>query len=300
MSKCEWCQTEFEQPKYRTVKFCGKECQVASYRDKASVKLNCYCCYKIFKVRKSESDRKYCSQECYVKDMPSNPNTIVKPKPTGTKICERCSAEFAPKHNFARTRFCSTDCANLSRRTLMPQNCIVCSTEFTSKKQDAKFCSRECYIKHGIPGRPKGEWITFTCIGCGEEKSVSQSYTSKKMYCSNKCAKKERKFAWNKTGLDLQDGSVLIFRSGYELRFYAVCLRFDIPIRNYDGPDIQTSLGVYRPDFIIKLYGQEFIVEIKGYMDPESETKVLEASTTNEFFMVIDKTKLLEIEKLGF
>lgn len=296
MSNCEWCDKEFVQPKYRTVKFCGKECQVAAYREKAALTLECLNCHKDFKVKKSEGERKYCSQTCYFEHMPENPESIVQPKPS--KECLQCGLDFTPRTK--NSKFCSKDCDNASRRTLSPKNCLVCGEEFISKSKESKFCSRACYFKNGVTGRTPGETITFICVGCGEECTVPKNYPSAKKYCSNKCAKKEQKKGWSKSGLLLDNGDVLIFRSGYEVRFYAVCLRFNIPIRNYDGPDILTSVGNYRPDFIIDLRGKEYVVEVKGRMMPDAAIKIEEANAQLDNFMLVDKTELLEIENEGF
>lgn len=66
--------------------------------------------------------------------------------------------------------------------------CIVCGTKFNvkpSKKDTAKFCSRECqyeYMKHRT-----GEWIIKICPSCGEPFEILKSKNKK--YCSEKCNK---------------------------------------------------------------------------------------------------------------
>lgn len=95
-------------------------------------------------------------------------------------------------------------------------------------------------------------------------------------YCSNACSHRQQKKVRDKFVLNLNEHAV-VFHSGWEIRFWALCLRFDIPIRSYDGPDIQTSVGIYRPDFIIETLVGERIVEVKGYLRPGNQEKVEEA-----------------------
>jgi hypothetical protein len=165
------------------------------------------------------------------------------------------------------------------------------------KHNSKKFCSDECRNIYGLT--KKSTQVTKVCVGCGEEFTKPSWYPSKMMYCSNACAKKEQKFGWSKAGLAFDDGSVLIFRSLYEMRFAAACEHHSIPWRNYDGPDIQTSLGNYRPDFIATVAGKDIIVEVKGWMDDESAIKCFEAKLQFENFVVLDKDSLFIFERDG-
>lgn len=118
--------------------------------------------------------------------------------------------------------------------------------------------------------------VTKVCLGCGEEFSRPHHYPGKMKYCSNKCSHAQRKKVRDKFIADLPEGAV-VFHSGWEIRFWAACLRHDIPIRSYDGPDIETSEGIYRPDFIVN---DSDVVEVKGWLRPESEVKLRESGVT--------------------
>jgi hypothetical protein len=133
--------------------------------------------------------------------------------------------------------------------------------------------------------------VTHTCLCCGEEFERPYWYPNKKKYCSNRCSHVQQKKVRDKFIADLPEGAV-VFHSGYEIRFWAWCLRSDIPVRSYDGPDIQTSQGTYRPDFIITEAGKERVVDVKGWLRPESKVKVTEAG---DVWLVTDRV----LEDLG-
>lgn len=138
--------------------------------------------------------------------------------------------------------------------------------------------------------------VTHTCIACGNDFERPHHYPGKKKYCSNACSHRQVKKVRDKFIADLPEGAV-VFHSGWEIRFWAACLRFDIPIRSYDGPDIQTSQGVYRPDFIITTTdGKERIMEVKGWLRPESADKIREAQCLGYRIFVLSKAQLLRLE----
>ena len=87
----------------------------------------------------------------------------------------------------------------------------------------------------------------------------------------------------------------VVFHSMWEVRFVAACERFSIPWRSYDGPDIQTSEGVYRPDFIVN---GDYVIDVKGWLRPESEQKVIEAREQGVDVHIVDKDDL-EIMEAG-
>ena len=109
-------------------------------------------------------------------------------------------------------------------------------------------------------------------------------------YCSNACSHKQVKSVRDKYVAILNEKAV-VFHSGWEIRFWATCLRFDIPIRSYDGPDIDTSAGTYRPDFIVN---GDTVIDVKGWLRPESEVKYREAG-----IHLVSRDDLLEFERSG-
>lgn len=57
--------------------------------------------------------------------------------------------------------------------------CLYCKKQFTTRKPEKKFCSRECYFASGITKKkPK------TCPACNEQFQPRHTYTT---YCSKKC-----------------------------------------------------------------------------------------------------------------
>ena len=132
--------------------------------------------------------------------------------------------------------------------------------------------------------------VTHTCLGCGKDFERPHFYPGKMHYCSNKCSHSQQKKVRDKFVLNLNEHAV-VFHSGWEIRFWAACLRFDIPIRSYDGPDIQTPVGVYRPDFIIN---DDTVVEVKGWLRSGNAEKI-----SNSDILVIDKDALLAFEQSG-
>lgn len=290
MSICPICSTEFEQPKYRITKTCGRKCAGKLYQQTHSEMKNCETCDKEFSTPKSQA-KKYCSNECRYAGQVGRSN------PTGgnhaeityyDRSCKVCGIEFKTKDK--RKQSCSVECARIGQRK--PKIC-PCGKEFwhgPRSENASKFCSDECRDKYGLTKKEKFKHAT--CYGCGEEFSRPQSYTSSMKYCSNECAKREQKKGWFKQPeFILDDFSKWVPRSGYEIRFYGTCLRFGIPIKPYDGPGIQTSVGTYRPDFIIN---DDTIVEVKGYMTEESSVKISETG-----ILVIDKSVLLAFEQNG-
>jgi hypothetical protein len=88
----------------------------------------------------------------------------------------------------------------------------------------------------------------------------------------------------------MTEGAV-VFHSGWEIRFWAVCLRVGVPIRSYDGPDIQTSAGIYRPDFMV---GDDLVVEVKGWEDrPGTPERLAESGV-----IMVGKEHLARLERL--
>ncbi|WP_267716814.1 hypothetical protein [Streptomyces sp. CoH17] len=162
-----------------------------------------------------------------------------------------------------------------------------------------KYCSPECFDANGGVGRRPSGTRTAVCLGCGNEFSRPGYYPTKMLYCSNKCAKSEQKKGWSKVGLETDLG-LLVLRSGYEIRFLACCLRFGVQWRSYDGPDIETSLGTYRPDFIVSLGGVETVIEVKGWNGPDAVTKVAEAIEQGVNLLLVDQGLLETIEQVGF
>lgn len=155
-----------------------------------------------------------------------------------------------------------------------------------------KYCSSACRKQYGQYVRGVAVY-QHTCEGCGEQFEVP--WQRKRRFCSNACAKRGIIQGQFTTGL-IAAGKVTLFQSTYELRFVAACERFQIPWHRYDGPGFETSEGVYRPDFIIETGGKSHLVEVKGFMDDVSLTKVSELSGKGVELTVVTLALLERIE----
>ena len=211
------------------------------------------------------------------------PNINKRPE----KDCPTCGKRFLCVR--PSQKYCSRDCIQGKGRTH-----LVCPCGTVTGSYIKKYCCPEHHEKYK-KRKPPPRMDQHICVGCGEGFERPHFYPGKKKYCSNKCSHKQVKSVRDKFISDLPEGAV-VFHSGWEIRFWSVCLRFDIPIRSYDGPDIQTSAGVYRPDFIIDTLVGERIVEVKGLIRPESDVKMQESKDSGHKLWVIDEDTLLALE----
>lgn len=286
MSVCAICSEEFTLKQGSRAKTCSPDCREkyrvqrtieASAKEGAWVTKNCVVCGQEFTRRKGKVGV-VCSTKCRAE----------KQKKDGKedRTCTQCGKIFTNYHRQEQNT-CSVKCAAQARskgRNYPP--CETCGQPTGSYYR--AFCDEHLGTRKG---RKPAERKTATCMGCGEEFSRPGYWPGKMHYCSNKCSHSQQKKVRDKFVLNLNDQAV-VFHSGWEIRFWAACLRFDIPIRSYDGPDLQTPVGIYRPDFIIN---DDTIVEVKGHLRPESAVKVSSADV-----LVIDKEALLTFERDGF
>ena len=286
MSVCQNCGKEFQpRSKYYPAKACSKECRYALSAKNGTGKLRgrreervCPRCDKQFICRVAKPQT-YCSWDCMMAERVEESRA--------KRTCEVCGKEFT---HFKRQdqRTCSPACRNKltgSRREVNYPRCPECGVSTGSYNR--KYCDEHRPNRPGIKPLPRK---TAICVGCGEEFSRPGSYPGKMKYCSNKCSHHEVKSVRDKFVLGLNEKAV-VFHSMWEVRFVAACERFDIPWRRYDGPDIETSEGTYRPDFII---WDDTVVDVKGWLRPESEAKCREAGVR-----LVTREDLLEFERGG-
>jgi hypothetical protein len=286
MSECQNCGREFEQPnKYRESKTCSKECRYAlsgrsnketqggQYLDR-----ECPQCGSTF-----DGKATYCSRKCSNKARSGdNHPARVAVQERGYPSCTVCGEP---------TQHTQRNTCPRHRRGWQPREVPVCPCGQPAENVRSKYCSEEHRKQWGR--KPPVEMVTKTCLGCGEEFTRPWFFPGKMKYCSNACSHKQIKKVRDKFIADLPDGAV-VFHSGWEIRFWAACLRFDIPIRSYDGPDIQTSVGTYRPDFIVT--DRERIVDVKGYLRDESAQKINEAIFQGVAVHTVTEARLLRLE----
>lgn len=215
--------------------------------------------------------------------------------------------------------------SNVSSRP--EKDCPTCGEHFVCVRPEQKYCSRKCIPakgrKHNVcpcgvntgsyqkkyctpehrerwgGKKPPARLVTHVCIGCGKPFDRPWFYPGKTKYCSNKCSHSEVKKVRDKFIADLPEGAV-VFHSGWEVRFVAACMRLEIPWRRYDGPDIETSQGIYRPDFIVAGSAGDVIgdtvIEIKGWEDrPGTPEKLAESGV-----LVIGKKHLEVLEGCSY
>lgn len=282
-STCVICSSEFTSKKGSKAKTCSPTCREkyrvqrtieVSVREDAWVTKACAVCGKEFTRRKDKAGV-VCSVECRGVKQTREAQTA--------STCTVCGKRFT---HYARQErgTCSVKCAAQNRGVNFPR-CQTCGVSTGSYNRI--YCDEH---RPSRPGRKPLPRKTAQCLCCGEEFSRPGTWQGKMHYCSNKCSHSQQKKVRDKYALIMNEHAV-VFHSGWEIRFWAACLRFDIPIRSYDGPDIQTPAGVYRPDFIIN---DDTVVDVKGWLRPESAVKVSSADV-----LVIDKESLLAFEQDG-
>ncbi len=169
------------------------------------IKKSCIHCNNTFFVYPSNSEKKFCSKECYH----SHPKPKGKNSKKFSKVkvkCDFCNKGFY-KHPSAikRTKhnLCSTEC----RQHFLAENrknktnkkvayCHTCNkeiirTEAEFKNRPAKnyFCSTECKDEHLRKGRGGFTHKIKKCEYCNKEFTITSRNRRKVKYCSNECKK---------------------------------------------------------------------------------------------------------------
>jgi len=210
-------------------------------------------------------------------------------RPVYEMTCNLCGASYTGRRSDAK--FCSQKCA-FDNSQKIERNCKICNSLYVGFA-NSKYCSSECKKTAGNYKKP-GTTKSAICVGCAEEFTRPISYTSAMKYCSNKCSHKETKKIRDKFVMELNEDAI-VFHSTWELRFVAACYRYGISWRRYDGDDVQTSLGNYRPDFIVGK--QNYVVEIKGHMNYDSVIKTETAKIKlGEQYLLVLENDLIEFE----
>lgn len=206
--------------------------------------------------------------------------------------CQKCGDSYLGYRT--DSRFCSQKCM-FDNTQHKERICSSCNETYVGYN-NSKYCSSECRKVAGNYKKP-GTTKSATCVGCGEEFTRPISYPSAMKYCSNKCSHKEQKSVRDKFVMELNDAAV-VFHSTWEIRFAACCMRYGIAWRRYDGDDIETPVGNYRPDFIVGK--EERVIEVKGYMNFDSVVKIETAqSLLGDRYLVITEKELIEFEEHG-
>ena len=129
-------------------------------KDTTKYEIICKCCKGSFYVTKYLLDKgkKFCSAECRWQ------NVELSPRKNQARMvqltCSHCKQEYSVKEHLQRKRqFCSTKCANDSRKDRIKDfECIHCKKVVKIKQSSIetgrKYCSAECYRNH-ITDQPR-------------------------------------------------------------------------------------------------------------------------------------------------
>lgn len=157
---CEFCKKEFDTSLSEYNKFlkgkkkhicCSRVCanrlnasrnkgtNNVNYKEKRELK--CKYCGKIFHVKPSDNDAKFCKREC--KDKYNSQQSRID------ICCKTCGKGInITKYQYENGKvYCSKKCSNKSRETKVEKQCIICgSMFFTSfgRSEKSITCSRKC------------------------------------------------------------------------------------------------------------------------------------------------------------
>jgi hypothetical protein len=225
--------------------------------------------------------------------------------------CIICGSEFVSyacykKRGSNNGRFCSRDCANIfmAQKTTtrkaklfieipppMPTELLACKECGKPILEGGKiFCSRKCYSDN--KKKTSGSLKIIQCLNCGKDFETSRGIlnTGFGKFCSSSCSSIYRikqspeKNYGNSVGGKRQDLENRYFRSRWEANYarylnfmikQGQVLRWEYEIQTFYFTGIKRGTVSYTPDF--KVYypnGTDEFVEIKGYMDPRSKTKL--------------------------
>lgn len=169
---------------------------------------------------------------------------------------------------------------------LIKNKCKVCDKQ---KVGLSKFCSNECKIKD----KPKSTKIKKQCLNCGKDIFVvnAVSLYGYGKFCSSSCSsimriKNHKSHFVNSVGGKREDLNNVYFRSTWEAN-YARYLNFlikngevikwEFEPETFIFDKIKKGTKSYLPDFKVyytKNPDKPIYIEIKGYMDARSKTKI--------------------------
>lgn len=123
-----------------------------------------------------------CSKECSI----NRKKATDKNKISNKKIeCKLCGKTFIGNKT---TSYCSKECKSKYMKSSIKEilcSCIVCNSEFISKRINSKYCSKECQ-KKWEKDNPRN---IFKCKQCGKE--FKSNFKNQK-FCSIECTNKSK------------------------------------------------------------------------------------------------------------
>ena len=195
---CIICNRSFVEPKldngnYSKSKICI-DCQENKCNSFKKIplpnKIECVYCHKYFYPEylpnsKRYSRSKYCSDECYKKD--------VLP-PRKCLVCGKDILDYDDKGHLRRDKkYCCDTCQSIAIKNQRKlRYCKCCGKIITEERKASKFCSDICARKYEIEHTQK-----YFCKVCGKEICMYDSNFNRlsrsKTYCSQACYKSDLK-----------------------------------------------------------------------------------------------------------
>lgn len=228
---------------------------------------------------------------------------------TVEKICLNCNKKFNGNyydHLKGMANFCSKDCHNNYRRenayktgARVIKNCKYCGKVFNVNfgeltKGGGKFCSAVCSTNYNSgPNNVRyKDKILKKCLECGKKIYVHQSHVERVKFCSRVCSGRNLYKRKGQLNMGVQRGkggkradlNDMYFRSSWEAN-YARYLNFlldnkeikcwEYEPETFEFKTIKRGTRFYTPDFLIKYNnGTEKYIEVKGWMDQKSKTRL--------------------------
>lgn len=240
-------------------KFCSIPCRTAAWRGMdhphwlSGGDTVCLFCGKTFHAKAShvsKGEGKYCSKKCYAA-------TQAHPE---ERICEHCGKTFVVYQAQIRKgggRYCSTECAAAAQSTKVELTCQECGQVFREK---------QCELRR----RDKRSVGTFCSLACKARAMSHEGRTRGRGRGSSKSGKR-------------QDLGGLYVRSSWEANWarYLNWLKAQGEIRGWEYEvdtfefPVKRGSRFYTPDFrVTNRDGSVEYHEVKGWMNPESATKL--------------------------
>lgn len=175
---CKQCGTKYISYRDKS-DYCSIDCRKAA---RPRIMYNCDYCGTEFRITQNKLDSLQAGKRkhLYCSRECADKGQITKT----TKLCEWCGKEFDVSNCFKdEARFCSRECYNSYGHR--PNYCKHCGSPFdASKHRDATYCSRECEVADLYPDK-----IECQCTYCNTTFYVTQSVfdSSQRHYCSKEC-----------------------------------------------------------------------------------------------------------------
>lgn len=194
--------------------------------------------------------------------------------------CKNCNMAFEVyRHEVGKRQFCSRYCSDawLSVNRAKKERSCLCGKKLQPRPgeryvaSERKYCDAKCRKEHGTYREKDPEnYLTFTCLGCGDAVTRLKKYSTYTKYCSNACAAKH-----TKAKLHIVVDNAVVLDSGYEALLWGLCSAFKVPIERYDrtGGVEWREGGWYAPDFLVSCHGRQVAVETKGLEDEHDQER---------------------------